>query len=223
MPYEGESDRELVARTLSGDTTGFDTLHRRYYARIYRLAYLHTNNQADAEDVAAETFCRAFQRLGEFGFRCESLWPWLHRIAVNLSIDVTRERAAHATVSLDQPLIEGMRSFLETLESFQPTPDELLRRREVQDLVRDAIAALLEDQRDAIVFRFLGDMSLLEIADEMQRTEGAVKSLLHRGMIALRKEIEDRLSKAEQIGGLGRMEETKDVRGDTIGIHRRIE
>lgn len=222
MPYEGESDRELVARVLSGATSAFNTLHRRYYARIYRLAYSQTNNRDDAEDIAAETFCRAFQRLSEFGFRSESLWPWLHRIAVNLSVDLARDRAAHPMMSLDQPLIEGMRSFLESLESFQPTPDELLQRAEVQEMVRASIASLVEDQRDAIVFRFLGDMTLLEIADEMQRTEGAVKALLHRGLIALRKEIDGRLSKAERIDGL-RTEGTKDVRGDSIGIHRRIE
>ncbi len=224
MPYEGESDRALVARIMYGETAAFDALHHRYYARIYRLAYLQTNNQADAEDIAAETFCRAYQRIGQFGFRqCESIYPWLHRIAVNLCVDLCRERAAHGTVSLDQPLVEGVRSFLERLESTEPSPDELLQREEVQDLVRASIAALSEDQRDVVIFRFLADLSIKEIAEAMQRNEGAVKSLLHRAMESLRKELVVRLSKADRIDGLRRSEVTKDVRRDSFGVHRRTE
>lgn len=224
MPYEGESDRELVARVVSGETAAFDTLHHRYYARIYRLAYLQTNNQADAEDIAAETFCRAYERLGQFGFRqCQSIYPWLHRIAVNLCVDQCRDRAAHATVSLDAPLIDGVRSFLERLESTQPSPDELLQREEVRQMVRDSILSLSEDQREAIVYRFLADMSILEIAQAMERNEGAVKSLLHRATLALRKDLEQRLANADRVAGLGRSEGTKDVRGDSVGIHRRTE
>lgn len=224
MPYEGESDRDLVTRVLSGEADAFNTLHHRYYSRIYRLAYLQTNNHADAEDVAAETFVRAFERIGQFGFRqCQSIYPWLHRIAANLCVDLCRDRAAHATVSLDAPLIEGMRSFLDRLESMQPDPGELLRRSEVREIVRDSILSLSEDQREAVVYRFLGDMSILEIAQAMERNEGAIKSLLHRAMVALRKDLEVRLADADRIGGLRRSEGTKDVRGDSIGIHRRTE
>ena len=224
MAFEGESDRALVARVSYGETAAFETLHSRYYSRIYRLAYLQTNNHADAEDIAAETFCRAFQRIGQFSFRqCESIYPWLHRIAVNLCVDLCRERTAHATVSLDQPLIDGVSSFLERLEATQPSPDELLMQSEVQDLVRAAVASLSEDQRDVITYRFLGDLSLKEIADAMQRSEGAVKSLLHRAMESLRKELLDRLSKAGRAQGIRRSEGKQDVRGNSFGIHRRTE
>jgi len=224
MPYESESDRALVARTVSGDRAAFETLHRRYYQAIYRLAYMQASNHADAEDIASETFCRAYHRIGHFGFRqCDSLYPWLHRIAVNLCVDLCRDRIAHSAVSLDTPTIEGARSILESLESVEPRPEEILERMEVQELVRQAISALVEDQRDAVVYRFLADMTINEIAGAMQRSEGAVKSLLHRAMIALRKEVLDRLGKIGRTDVIGRSEEKTDVRGDSVRVHRRIE
>ncbi len=224
MPFEGESDRALVARVSSGQTEAFDTLHRRYYAKIYRLAYLQTNNRTDAEDIAAETFCRAFQRIGQFGFRqCESIYPWLHRIAVNLAVDLCRDRSAHSTFSLNQPLIDGVRSYLERLESMEPSPEELLMQEEVQKMVRAAIASLSEDQRDVITYRFIGEMPLLEIAEAMQRTEGAVKSLLHRAMESLRKILVDKLEESGRAHIVRRAEDTENVRGDSFGVHRRTE
>lgn len=224
MPYEGESDHELVGRVAAGDGTAFDTLHRRYHARIYRLAYLQTNNHADAEDIAAETFCRAFERIGQFGFKgCESIYPWLHRIAVNLSIDLCRDRSSRVTVSLDTDTIEGIRGFLDRLADAHPTPEELLERHEIQTLVRASIASLSEDQRDTIVFRFLGELSLKEIADAMHRSEGAVKALLHRGIVSLRKEILERLSKIERMDLLAHTGDATNVRGDSVRVHRRAD
>jgi len=224
MPFEGESDRELVARFVAGDATAFDTLHRRHYGRIYRLAYLQTNNGDDAEDIAAETLYRAFQHLHRFKFACgESIYPWLHRIAVNLSIDLCRDRSSRQIVSLDLEVAEGIRTFLERIKDVRPPPEELLERAEVQALVRSAIAALSNDQRDVIVHRFLGELSLKETAEAMRRSEGAVKSLLHRAVVALRKEILERASEAERIQLLGRKEESTDVRGDSIRIHRRTD
>ena len=224
MPFEGESDRELVARFVAGDATAFDTLHKRYYGRIYRLAYLQTSNGDDAEDIAAETLYRAFLHLHQFKFACgESIYPWLHRIAVNLSIDLCRDRSSRQIISLDLEAAERIRIFLERIKDVRPPPEELLERADVQTLVRSAIAALSDDQRDVIVHRFLGELSLKETAEAMRRSEGAVKSLLHRAVISLRKEILERASEAERIQLLGRKEESTDVRGDSIRIHRRTD
>ena len=62
MPFD-ESDRALVERVKAGDARAFDTLHRRHYAKIYRLAYLKTGSAEDAQDVASETFYRALEHL----------------------------------------------------------------------------------------------------------------------------------------------------------------
>lgn len=223
MPNEGESDRQLVGRFVAGDTAVFTVLHKRYYAKIYRLAYLQTNNADDAEDIASETFLRAFQRLKQVTFTGgDSIYPWLHRIAVNLSIDLCRDKSAHQIVSLDEETAAGMTHLVERIEDTKPSPFELVQRHEVQDLVRSAIAGLIEDQRDVIAYRFLGELSLKETAEQMRRSEQAIKSLLHRAMISLRQEILKRVSASERLRLLGRGGQ-KNVGGDALRIHKRID
>jgi RNA polymerase sigma-70 factor (ECF subfamily) len=195
MPFD-ESDRALATRVTAGDVHAFGTLHRRYYAKIYRLAYMKTGSVEDAQDVASETFCRALDYLRKKAYefrRCDSLYPWLHRIAHNLLVDQVRARPPGSTVSLDAPTSDEVSTFLEQLPDEGPSPQDLVERREVQDLVRQAIHQLPPDQADAVMFRFLGDLSIKEIARALNRSEGAVKSLLHRALCNLRRDMQERL------------------------------
>lgn len=207
-PEEGASDLALVSAAQNGSGDAFAALHARYYKRIYHLAFLKTNNAGDAEDVASETFVRALGSLSRFKFTADrtggraSLYPWLHRIAVNLVIDSARQRPPSGVVSLDAPVVKGMRTLLgEHLPSGEtvPSPQEIVERREVQQLVRSAIAALPADQGDALIYRFLGDLSVREMAPLLRRSESAVKSLLHRATVALRAEIQRRLEAIERL------------------------
>jgi RNA polymerase sigma-70 factor (ECF subfamily) len=201
------SDMMLVAAAQRGDADAFAKLHARYYRRIYHLAYLKTNNASDAEDVASETFIRALSGLRRFRFGAPgsgqtSFYPWLHRIAINLIIDSARQRPPSGIVSLDAPIVRGMRSLLGeqlTVESNSASPQEIVERHEVQQLVRSAIAALPADQGDVLIYRFLGELSIEEMAPLLQRSESAVKSLLHRAVVALRAEIERRLEAVERL------------------------
>jgi RNA polymerase sigma-70 factor (ECF subfamily) len=193
MPFEA-SDRELVERAKCGEAESFGALHDRYYGRIYRLAYLKTGNAEEAQDIASETFCRALQHLPRYQFRrTESLYPWLHRIATNLMVDASRARPAGGVISLDAALGEELGSFLEQLPDPGPPAQEVVERKEVQALVREAIRHLPADQSDAVCYRFLADMSIKEIARALNRSEGAVKSLLHRALVSLRRDLIARL------------------------------
>ncbi len=198
----GKSDAALVAAAQRGDVSAFGTLHTRYYLRLYHLAYLKTNNAQDAEDVASETFVRALASLSRLRLKDDSasLYPWLHRIAVNLVVDSHRRRPPSGVVSLDAPLIAGIRTLLDTEDlDGGPTPHEVAERHEVQQLVRSAIAALPEDQADVLIYKHLGDLSLHEIAPLLGRSEAAAKSLLHRAVISLRREIERRVDAVERL------------------------
>ena len=206
--YAGPSDDSLVRAAQRGSADAFSTLHTRYYTRIYRLAYLKTNNASDAEDVASETFLRALSSLSRFQFPADQLrsgstfYPWLHRIAINLIVDSARRKPPAPIVSLDAPVIEGMRDLLsDRLPEVRSgsAPQEIVELHEVQQLVRSAIATLPEDQGEVLVYRFLSDLSLREIAPLMDRSESAVKSLLHRAVVALRVELRRRLAAAERI------------------------
>jgi len=203
---DGPSDAALIAAAQRGDVAAFGTLHARHYKRIYHLAYLKTNNAQDAEDVASETFMRALASLGRFRLKPDSqggpvsFYPWLHRIALNLIVDGHRQRPPSGVVSLDAPVIAGMRALLDShLPDGSPSPQEVVERHEVQQLVRAAIAALPPDQGDVLIHRFLGDLSAREIALLLGRSESAVKSLLHRAVVALKREIERRVEAVERL------------------------
>ena len=188
------TDRELVTRTLAGDKDAFAGLHRKYYARVFRHALYRTRNTQDAEDVAAETFVRAVAHLATYRFpmragsnaQAESLYPWLARIATNLILDQGRRFSA-PTVSLDSGSAGGVRTYIENLQSDTPDPHTLAARQETQTYLRTAIATLPHEQGEAILLRFGGDLPLKEIALALGKTEGAVKSLLHRALANLRK------------------------------------
>jgi RNA polymerase sigma-70 factor, ECF subfamily len=198
---EERTDRQLVERTLAGDTDAFRILHQRYYARVYRLALFRTRNAQDAEDVASETFLRAIAHLSSYRFQGESLFPWLSRIASNLVADMGRRGAGATIVSLDAAIApDGIRTLIEGLQSDAPDPQTLAERQEMQAFLRSAIASLPADQGDAILLRFLGDMPLKEIAATMGRTEGAIKSLLHRGLVNLRRILIQQEQHAERLG-----------------------
>ena len=197
-------DAALIGRAQRGDVAAFGALHARYYKRLYHLAYLKTNNAQDAEDVASETFVRALAGLGRFRLAGAqaSFYPWLHRIALNLIVDGSRQRPPSGVVSLDAPVVAGMRALLDSQEGADPssrTPHEIAERHEVQQLVRAAIAALPPDQGDVLIYRYLGELSAREIAPLLGRSEAAVKSLLHRAVVALRREIERRMDDAERL------------------------
>jgi RNA polymerase sigma-70 factor (ECF subfamily) len=186
MPFD-DSDQILVERVKAGDVRAFEMLHRRYHARIYRFAFLRLGNAEDAADVASTTFCKALSSLHSFQFgRTSSLYPWLHRIASNLVVDVVRAQPSGGMLSLDAQAAEDVDSFLEYLPADGPSPQELVERSEIQEVVRQAINQLPADQSKAIAMRFLGDLSIKEIAHALDRSEGAVKSLLHRALEGMR-------------------------------------
>jgi RNA polymerase sigma-70 factor (ECF subfamily) len=212
------TDRVLVTQALAGNADAFAALHRRYYARIYRLALLRCRSVADAEDVAAETFVRAIAHLPAFRFQGESLFPWLSRIASNLAADLGRKSAGVTLVSLDNQTVESVRALLESLPGDTPDPHTLAERSETQALLRAAVAALPSDQADAILLRFGGDLPLKEIATALGRSEGAIKSLLHRGLVGLRKML---LSGANEAGALEQMRHRPDITLNSTGTNSR--
>lgn len=196
VPFD-DSDQLLVERVKAGDVRAFEMLHRRYHARIYRFAHLRLGNAEDAADVASATFCRALNSLPSYQFRrSSSIYPWLHQIASNLVIDMLRDRPPGGMLSLDAQAAEDVDSFLEYLPADGPSAQELVERSEVQQVVREAIGKLPADQSKALALRFLGDLSIKEIAQALDRSEGAVKSLLHRALQSMRGHLKSTVASA---------------------------
>lgn len=226
LPFE-VSDRVLVERAVGGDDGAFEQIHRRYYGRIQRMAYLRLGSHEDAADVACGTFVKAFTALPSFKFprSLNSLFPWLHRIATNLITDQVRRRKRSQNLSLDAQVAEDLESFLDYLPSDGPGPQELVERQEVQAAVRAAVALLPADQARAIEMRYFGDLSMREMAAALDRTEGAVKSLLHRALGNMRRELSQITAAAGAEGRLratGVGKTTSGVETDeVIEVHRR--
>jgi RNA polymerase sigma-70 factor (ECF subfamily) len=101
-----ESDRALVQRAQAGDAQAFAALVDRHAPRVRRLARQLVRGHADADDLAQDTFVRAYQALDRFDGRSE-FFTWIYRIAVNLSLNRARSLSIRRSVPLDDPQIEG--------------------------------------------------------------------------------------------------------------------
>ena len=160
------SDDELVARTLGGDRNAFNTLVARHEDKIFSLAYRMLGNRADALDATQETFISAFKRLRSFR-RDSAFSTWLYRIGVNACHDITRKTRHHASIDESHDVA-----------SRRDVPDEdAVRRIDI----RNALATLPEEYRQAVVMHDLGGIPYEEIARLTGSQLGTVKSRISRG------------------------------------------
>lgn len=172
------SDSALVARALLGDQSGFSELIERHAEMLTRTAWRFTANQQDAEDIVAETFVRAFERLDEIR-GAESIGPWLRTIATNLCLDDYRKRRYRG-----QRIQEYARA-VPTI-STEPDPQGAVLRDESQRELSRALRQLSPRQRAAFVLFEVEGKDLKEVAAEMGCSEGTVKAQLHRARKRLR-------------------------------------
>lgn len=215
----GASDAELVARVAAGEEAALDLLHARYYGRLFRLAYVKLGSREDAHDTASEAFARAVKNTAKLHpLQTASLYPWLHTVVCNLITDALRRKRVRPYLSLDDRSRDDVAAYIEQTPNGRPLPDKVLERREVQEYVHQAIAGLPEAQGTAVFYRFIGEMSIREIAQAMGKSEGAVKSLLHRAMSGLREALTGTPAAGRAAGQRARGE--ADVGRDSVQVHR---
>ncbi len=119
-----QTDVATVALARSGDSEAFRALVERHSRAVYRLAHKMTGSPSDAEDVVQETFLKAYKQLGRFESRA-NFGTWLHRIAVNCSIDLIRSRP-HREAGHDSADLEEMGGVDAVNDSGQRTPERLM-------------------------------------------------------------------------------------------------
>jgi RNA polymerase sigma-70 factor, ECF subfamily len=171
---ELEAERLLI-EAAQRDRAAFAPLYERYVDQIFAYAHTLTRNRELAEDVTASTFAKAIEDLPRFEWRGVPYSAWLYRVAANL---VARQARRPPWVDLDarQPV-----------DSLSPELIGEQRTRAAE--VRAAVAGLPDDQREAVLLRFGGDLRNREIAEIMGRSEGAVKLLTFRAITSLRKQL----------------------------------
>src|SRR5262245_49030001 len=158
MPH---TDTAAVALARDGDSDAFRALVDRHSRAVYRLAHRMTGNPQDAEDVVQETFLKAYRQLGRFESRA-NFGTWLHRIAVNCSIDLIRGRknqeAGHDAADLE--ILDGA---VDPDQRVDPSPERLMLSTEVQERVGKAMDDLTAMERAAFVLRHFEGQSIEEI------------------------------------------------------------
>ncbi len=181
---ERDADAALVARVQRGDKRAFDLLVLKYQRKIMRLLSRMVRDPAEVEDVAQETFIKAYRALPQF--RGDSaFYTWLYRIAINSARNWQASSARRHTTLGSVETEEG--------ETFNPidhlsdigTPESALVSREIADTVNSAIAALPEELRTAITLREVEGMSYDEIAQSMGCPIGTVRSRIFRAREAI--------------------------------------
>ena len=185
---EDQQTGALVQRCLAGDAAAWEGIVHLYNRRVYNLCYRFTNSPDDAEDLTQEVFIRIYRTLGSYDIEKGAFNTWLTTLTRNLLVDhFRRSKQDRLTDSMDAPLGDEGDSpaFSETLPDRGPAPDDRLATHETQKMVRDALARLSPDLREAVILRDLQDMDYKEIAQVLRVPEGTVKSRINRGRMEL--------------------------------------
>jgi len=175
----GLSDDDLALRARQ-DSDAFAVLFDRHHGRVYSYVYHRVGNVPDAEDLTSRVFFQALRGIGSYQSRGAPFISWLYRIAHNIIVNWHRDTGRKPVEPLERAADRAFDGADVTVGSLQAE-----ERREL----RAAIGKLPLDRQMLLVWRFVEERSTAEIAREMQRTEGAVKALLHRTIVALRQEL----------------------------------
>jgi RNA polymerase sigma-70 factor (ECF subfamily) len=172
-----ETEQVLVMRAKGGDLRAYDELVRRYQERVYATIYNMTSNHEDANDLAQETFVKAFHALKSFKGD-SSFFTWLYRIAVNKTINFLKQRKNRQPLSLnDLELNAEHDPDLVALVS-DKTPRRDLHLRELQEKLNTAMMKLSEVHRMVVTLHDVQGLSHDEIGRIMDCNTGTVRSRL---------------------------------------------
>lgn len=173
-------DDEILARAATGDQDAFGELYERYVARIYNYIYYRTGNAHDAEDLTARVFYRAMKHIHNYHHRGLPFSAWLYRIAHNLVANWHRDNSRKNEIPLDDGILSAHGG---------EYPEQELLRGEEKEWLLALIRKLPVDRQQLIILKFVDHLSNTEIGAIMGKTEGAIKSLYHRTLLALRDEL----------------------------------
>lgn len=176
------NEEDILSRASQGDRDAFGQLYERYVERIFNYVYYRTGNVHDAEDLTARVFQRAMNHIKNYTDRGVPFSAWLYRIAHNLVANWHRDRSRKQEIPLDD---------LPMLPTKGDHPEKNLVRSQEQDSLLRMIRKLPGERQNLLILKFVENMSNAEIGAIMGRSEGAVKSLYHRTLLALRDQLED--------------------------------
>lgn len=176
----GDLELELVGRAAAGDEDAFRTLVDRHGRMVFNLAYRITADRAHAEDVVQETFLRAYRALDRFDGRA-GFGTWLHRIAMNASLDTLRQAKTRREVAYENE--EGV---LDPAPSTEPDPERVAESSDLRRALSGAMKTLTEVERAAFVLRHYEGRSTVEIGERLGLQSSATRQAVFRAVRKLR-------------------------------------
>lgn len=185
-----DSDALLVERTVAGDQKAFELLVIKYQRRIQRLIGRMVRDVDLVEDIAQETFIRAYRALAQFRGEAQ-FYTWLYRIAVNTAKKALMDLKRNPTVSENayKTSDDDETSPLENELTSSETPDAVLASKEIAQIINTAMDALPEELRQAITLREIEGLSYEEISEVMGCPIGTVRSRIFRAREAISQKI----------------------------------
>jgi RNA polymerase sigma-70 factor (ECF subfamily) len=173
--------RHLVARAQEGDRGALEELYLLHFDRIYSYLHMSVGNRHDAEDLTTQTFVKMLESIGRFRWQAAPFSAWLFRIAHNLAMDHFR---AHRRWQPEEDVPEPPGSAEPSAEH------EAMHSIGRQSMLR-RIENLSPEQQQVLTLKFVFNFSNGEVATILGKTEGAIKSLQHRALVSLQKQVGD--------------------------------
>src|SRR5246500_4514051 len=178
-PESTEHVRDLVARGQQGDRDALEELYLIHFDRIYSYLHVSVGNRHDAEDLTTQTFLKMLESINKFRWQSAPFSAWLFRIAHNLSMDHFRSRRRwQPEEGVPEP--HGSEEPSAELEAMQS-----IGRQSMLEL----IDKLSPEQQQVLTLKFVFNFPNADVAKILDKTEGAIKSLQHRALTSLQKQI----------------------------------
>ncbi len=171
-----QKEWEVVRRAQQYDEAALESLYQTYHPKIYSYAFLQMGDVQAAEDLASDVMLKMIESINRYRFQGLPFGAWVFRIARNRIIDLHRRRRRRGEVDLN-----------ETLASSLANPQALAERALDRGQLQVALKHLTGEQRQVIVLKFIQGFDNRSVGRILGRSEGAIKSLQHRALIALRR------------------------------------
>jgi RNA polymerase sigma-70 factor (ECF subfamily) len=171
----------LVDRAVaSHDAAAFGELYDRFIDRVYRYLYFRTGRHAEAEDLTEQVFLKAWEAIGRYRWQGRPFLAWLYRLAHNVHIDHVRSTRPTTSLTtehrtLEVPSTSAMTEMARTLDA---------------EVLATALSQLTLEQQQVIVMKFIEGLDNEQIAQSMDRREGAIRALQMRALMSLRRVLE---------------------------------
>ena len=184
-------DELLLRRAQQGDPEAFESLMEDFESLVWRICWHYTGNREDASDCGQEAMIRIWRSLPSFRSDC-AFQTWVYRLTANCCLDMLRRRKRGNCIPLDSLQDEGFDP-----PDPSPGPEAQALYQEEQDQLRQAIARLPDEQRDALVLTQLEGMAYAEAALMLGVTEGTVKSRVNRARARLKEYLAEKSELSE--------------------------